>query len=1128
MSQPKPSNLHNLATELSGLVAQVSDIDPRFASVVIDFKNPNTALLTLFELNKRLCHKLLELDNSSPISDARPSKSENADLITLLKLKDEELKRVKADLAAANAKLDEVARKIKLRNCKEETRIRRVSSGTVKKPAPTAPTKKSEASPYLEISKYRELVDSGKLLENFNGEVTSYIDAQTQRIEDTQRRLKEAENRARTTEHSVSTTMPSRTQSALGCYAEKSESLLISDLKEQVSLYKEQIKILSSQTRPQRNVSHVTPRKKAQLEVINDLFATQDIELAADRWKEAEYLEFDGESYDRSFQCLREIVMIRDAQLIELDLQLNDSRLLLEKFSAELKDRDHELSMINKSQRDQPKRNVNAEYEAASLHAKVDYLTETLNTREAHIKSLLTDCSALQQIKAKNEVRLRVLENELKASQGTTESERIRILTTTVRSKDEEILKLLGRIEEYEAAGSACYDAEGLSKECERLRALVNDKELLIDHLQKKSDGGVRPIQLSSRLSSERTQIESGEIKLKESQVKLEEARRVVSAKDAEIAELKEKTLEIQRQLSETRHKLADRQTYFTTASMQSPHFRSTSVDLGKLNPNLPDREKLNGELAALKNALEESQARCSFLEEQLTDANSTIALHNSTASSTVRKSAKDSSPITPDTADLSAVDRLTLPRRYYANARPDKSEQMPEDCMDSENPHSGSSYTRSKADNSPKPSQRAEQMTYTKHEYEDLQRELKQYKEAMRTSQLREKDKEIRELFDSVERLTQRLKDTDEKDEVGNLKSDLIELQASLDEKEREIAQSYIRKDLVEDLLVMLEPVEIDLITDFDQTDYPSRIQRAISRFKFSEDSSWVKKDQQVPKTQGELTSTKRELVRQEQLLESLKQIIEIKEKTLKDSEAKLKLNALRSYAIRAAFEFYVASASASSENLASARLDRGGADGEEAREHGNSRSEDLQGRLNQDLWLSLQILHIMTATFIEQSCFAGGRDFLKSLKIPSQRKEQPGSTDSYDSPTAFADYELEHLYGLISEVFEGCLLEYAGTRSSIEATPALKADLAKFEPYIRKVILQVRSGGQTLRHQLNSVKALENLLRYQTNKPTKGKPDAAFTTLLEAKDLEIVRLRRMNSDLQQELEHSSKGAKG
>lgn len=845
--QGKAPNLQILASELSDLVDQVSEVDQGFASIEIDFKNPLSALTSVLKLNKHLCKKLLDLNAvSTEAAKSAESSRETADLMTQLRLKDQELKLVRADLATSQSNLDKANRRLKHLNGNAESKHRRGSSGSSVKSSTARLTKEVSPPPSLEISKYRELVDSGKLLENFDGEVSTFIDSQAQAIENYQKRLRDAERRALSTEPSVHTTLSSRPQSALECYTDRSDTILVADLKEQIALYQEQINLLSSQLRLPRARNHVNPKMKAQLEVINDLFATQETALASDKWRDVAYLEFDGDSYERTNECLREVVLLRDAQLTEFEFQLSDIRIMLEKANADLKTRNLELAQFNQLPTGKLKRNVNAEYEAEALHSKVDFLTQTLDARETHIKSLIADCSSVHQLKAKLETKLRVMENELKASQCASEPDRVTELLIMVRRKDEEIEHLLERIEMLERVDNISYDAEGLYRECERLRAFVNEKELLIEDLLRKADN-IRPVQINSRYSKPSEGAEAAlkteilQKRLADVLSRLAEVEELAKSKDALIKDLQAKAVDSQKQHGDIRLRPAGLQTSASTALIGSPHFRSNSMDFFLQDSwrNLPDYDKTTHELTSLKVSLDEWKARCAMLEAQLDEANRKVSLFNSSYSPVDRLGEKDLSPASLDTAEHSTRDRNSLPRQFHSLA--DKAKDREADFHTQTNKYESRPSTeklarRQKQGDLSSGTANLDPIAHS----QDIQSELKRYKEATSASS-KGKPMNISELLYPVESSSQ-LQPRDEKTQILTLKAELAEIRGKLEAKERGMSPYYVRKDWVEELLKVLEPSEVDLITDIDQSDYYSRIQRAIARVKYSGDNSYSK----------------------------------------------------------------------------------------------------------------------------------------------------------------------------------------------------------------------------------------------------------------------------------------------
>jgi DNA repair exonuclease SbcCD ATPase subunit len=888
--QATSPTLQAFASDYLVLQNQILEIDPSLTKVEFDFRTPLSALASSLNLNKQLCNKLFHF-HSNTSTLPRSLKHDLDDLQAELKLKDDELRETQSDLAEMSDRLREATQELRQHQSQgQETRIRResprkvqaLSKGlTLKSGAlSSSPFKRDRGSVGLDNAKYRELVDSGMILENFNGEVTACIDAQSQTIENYLRRLKEAESRA----HELSGQSPPRSRSALGGSLRSSSA----DLVEQVALYKEQVKVLSSQLRPLTACSHTTPRRKARLEEVNELFATHEVELGADKWRDADYLELDGESYARNLDCLREVVLLRDSQLIELGLQLKDGRILLEKFYADLQEKEGKLARLEKSQGQSMKQNVNAEYEAAALHARVDYLTETLEARETTIKDLLGDFSSLQQLKAKLEAKVRILTSELKVLQGATETDRIRELVGVVMRRDDEIKRLKGRVEATEQGETGDYEVERLRKECQYLRDSANEKELAIEELQRKVDA-IKPIQITKYAGDKRqsdpaeaqTKTDQLERQLKESEVKLKATQSSLETKKAETGSLQAELTTLRMELKQAKESRLVGPEYSEASSVQSPHFKVLSSE--KFQEPSEMSVETSQELATLKAALEMSQAKCRKLEEQLkeTQGGSSLAAE--------RGSAKDSSQSTTGLDELRAHYRMTLPRQLTAVSAVKTGDSVKDGSKEAP------SMTGSSQHEEPAVIRRQE-ASLSQFEVEDLQRELKQYKEKVRPRQLRDKDNEVAELFDSVERLTRRLRDTDEKEDLDVLKAELDEQYSRLDEKDQEIFENYVRKDWMEELLAAIEPGGVDLVTDLGQTDYYSRIQRAIARVRTSEEVSLhlssIKRDKEdTPKVHTELSTTKRESARLEVLASSLSQTLESREKAVKDLEAKLKL---------------------------------------------------------------------------------------------------------------------------------------------------------------------------------------------------------------------------------------------
>jgi hypothetical protein len=851
---------------------------------------------------------------------------------------------------------------------KEESKMRRVSSSSVI--PSTTPPAKTASSHSIDITKYRELVDSGQLLENYNGEVTTFIASQAQTIEAYLKRLKDSSSRQR-----YSDSATSRSQSVLGSYTDRSETSLVADLREQVALYKEQIRMLSSTTRPQRATAHVTPKRKAELEEVNEMFATNEVQLAADKWKEAEYLEFDGESSARSLECLRQVVQLRDSQLIEADLQLKDACLWLEKFQVELQAKDSELMTLQKSLVGSPLKNVHAEYQVDALHDRVEFLTKTLDTREATITDLLKDCRALQQLKAKFETKLKILENEVKMSQGA-ESDRVKHLSDVVRIKDDEISKLFEQVRMLEG-GIEDFKCEELHQECAQLRAIVNEKELAIQELKGRGYAA-KPAQVNSRYAGLRSSREdtTGQLEKQLGEVteRLRMSERCLSARNSEVGALARELDRLQtEQGRQTKLKLIPVPNYSESSGVP---FSSQSAPL--LEAKATDCDK--NELTKLRAALERSQANSAMLEDQLKEAKQRVALLNSSYSEIGRLSVKDS-PATPSIVDYSARPRLGL--------------TMHEQSL----PSSAGLHQPGK--NDPVAAQQVLAPAYTLQEVDDIKEdsaglELRNYKEAVRTTQLLEKNSQVAQLFDSVERLTQMLRDTDEKEEISTLKAEINELYGKLDAKDHDISENYVLKDWVEELLVTIEPAEIDLIEDFDRTNYNARIKQAIARVRITAEFSGT----------GGREVFKGDTAMSERVQESLKRILMTKEKIIKEMEGKL-----------------------------------------------------------------------------QQSAMVEG--------------------------------EVRRLKGLIYEVFGAAMFEYEYANGDLSAVlSALSADLAQFIPFIRRV-LPSDQDFQALQAELSRVQIAMQAL---------DKREASLLAKLDVRDTEVVRLRSMNSALQEELELCSR----
>jgi DNA repair exonuclease SbcCD ATPase subunit len=864
-------------------------IDPSLTKVEADFRTPFSALASSLSLNKQLCNKLSHF-HSNTSTRPRSLKHDLEDLQATLKLKNDELRETQGDLAEMSDRLREATQELRqLQSQGQETRMRRESPGSALSKGLTLKSGALSSSPFrrdrgligLDNAKYRELVDRGMILENFNGEITACIDAQAQTIENYLRRLKEAESRAL----ALSGQSPPHSKRAIGSPHRSSSS---ADLIEQVAFYKEQVKVLSSQLRPLTASSHTTPRRKAGLEQVNELFATHEVELAADKWREADYLELDGESFARNLNCLREVVLLRDSQLIELGLQLKDGKILLEKFYADLQEKQADLARLEKSQGQSMKKNVNAEYEAAALQARVGFLTETLEARETTLRDLLSDFSSLQQLKAKLEAKIRVLASELKVLQGATETDRVRELIGVVMRRDDEIKRLKGRVEATEQGETGDWDVELLRKECQYLRDSANEKELAIEELQRKVDD-LKPIQITkhagdkrqSALAAAQTKTDQLERQLKESEVKLKGSQSSFAAKNAEASSLQAELTALRMELMKESRLVKPE--FSEASSVQSPHFKVPSSEKFK-EPSVMSVEALQ-ELATLKATLDLSQAKCRKLEEQLKGAK----VGSCSIAAVERDSAKDSSQSPASLNELRAHYQMTLPRQLVTVSAAKTGDYL----KDGSNKATSLTVSYQSAE---LPVNRKAKASLSQFEVEDLQRELKQYKEKVRPRQLRDKDYQVAELSDSVERLTRRLRDTDEKEELDGLKAELEEQYSRLDEKDQEIVENYVRKDWMEELLVAIEPGGVDLVTDLGQSDYYSRIQRAVARVRTSEDISlhWsgIKRDQEdTPRVHTELSTTKRESTRLEVLARSLSQTLESREKAVKDLEAKLKL---------------------------------------------------------------------------------------------------------------------------------------------------------------------------------------------------------------------------------------------
>jgi cell division protein ZapA (FtsZ GTPase activity inhibitor) len=866
----KPSALQAFADELSILQDQLNEADPSSASIELDFTTTSSALASVVRLSKHLSYKLLQHYTAG--SRTPSQRSEVADLSAKLKLKSEELKQARGDLASLNLKLKETQQKLQVtqRSGRDGKQLRRVNSSFARQSSHKQ-LQQTSSPPSLEIAKYRELVDSGRLLENFDGEISAYIEAQTKTIEAYQHRIHEAESRSRHSE-SASTYFLSRPTSALSQVPVRSDSKLVADLQEQVAYYREQIKILSSQVQPERVTKHVSPRVKAQLEEVNELFATKEIQLAANNWLEAGYLELDGESYEWSFECLREVAFLRDSQLAELMLQVNDSRMLLDKFHVELQDKDIELETLQKSLAGNPKRNINAEYEASALHDKVDFMTKTMSSHEARIKSLSTECSSLQQLKAKLEAKVRTLENELKVSLGASETDRLRELIGVIRRKDDEIQSLLERVGMLDHVDDRDYDLEGLHRECDRLRALVNTKEAVIEDLQRTVDAVSLPISYRSHQNSRPTtdsrsflRPDSTDHKRSADQdlsAKLKVSEESLKARDCEVGRLKLELEELQeevRLMKEVRVKLGAVSSHSRADKVQSPHFRSQSIASG-IQEYLDQKTVDDAPTAKKSSALQEERSETQFADyrggmgSRLGRVRSPSALAEFSSRLTSRRESYEH-PVHELAGTTKGKSRSLIGEGSHVTSTEQLSVQS--------------------------------SAVYTQHEYEDLQRELKQYKDTVRSTQLREKDSKVSELLASVSQLTQSLKDLTNKDAA---KQSMAE-QRKPEDKDREMTLNYVRKEWVEELLGAVELAEVDLIVDSDQLDLYSRIQRAVAHAKRPESSRQdSRRDHEgTPKMHGDISAAKRDIARLEHLQESFRQILGNKEKTIKDIEGKL-----------------------------------------------------------------------------------------------------------------------------------------------------------------------------------------------------------------------------------------------
>jgi chromosome segregation ATPase len=210
----------------------------------------------------------------------------------------------------------------------------------------------------------------------------------------------------------------------------------IHTLEEEVQTYKDQINLLTNESKKRKSFkSTYTPKKRAEVEEVNELLSANDLDSAADKWKSLEYCELEGEPLEYSYECLRNILKLKDSQLNSI-LSYNRSRdnNTISNLISQLKEKQNEIEVL-KNTIAQPQKDVWREGEVKAMKLKISCLEEELRNKQGNLEE------AERVINTLNE-KVNSLEERLNIPTQTETD-----LRNLVKHKDAEINALISQLE---------------------------------------------------------------------------------------------------------------------------------------------------------------------------------------------------------------------------------------------------------------------------------------------------------------------------------------------------------------------------------------------------------------------------------------------------------------------------------------------------------------------------------------------------------------------------------------------------------------------------------------------------------------------------------------------------------
>jgi len=165
----------------------------------------------------------------------------------------------------------------------------------------------------------------------------------------------------------------------------------------ETAFLQDQIKRLQRESTPKKTPKQVylTPKKRAAYERINELMAAGDLPQAAQEWREADYFPVQGETVERNFDMLREVVHLRDKEVAALLGQVRtkevDLKLATQRLETELQVKDGEMDLLKGSLGAVESREPGEDL----LKQRIAHMEETLKGKDGHIAILVEQCESL-------------------------------------------------------------------------------------------------------------------------------------------------------------------------------------------------------------------------------------------------------------------------------------------------------------------------------------------------------------------------------------------------------------------------------------------------------------------------------------------------------------------------------------------------------------------------------------------------------------------------------------------------------------------------------------------------------------------------------------------------------------